>query len=703
MSRMKSHEVQNAWEYAPIGGEVYPPLQEYYFMEEYYKTEPAPTDPTADMAIRQNWDACIEESHASFLLCEYMQSATDTTYDNMLEASKSLGYDMQVSAAYFSDEMNATDALKLNVDIKNNGIAPFYYDHEMWPTLIGIKQNGTLVKQYYTTWNMSDIKADGKDVTFEHTEDDHGLGGGEYTINIKVQNPIYGGTIFSFANKGMNEDGWLELGSFTVNGDPVPSYPEVVSDVKTIEFQPPAPMVDGENGMYQAENGTIEGIAAVATVDCAVGKSLVEWVGSGPEGYGNVTFNNVTVEEDGFYNVAIGYVSGEPSRDSSIDVNGGVANGGDTYTFQFMNSGSWTTLAEKNGVFFLKEGANTIKIYSDETWGPDFDYITVTKGSLNGIQAIDADFSDWGETEATYADDFQIATLNKDDAYVYFALDAVGGIENCPDWSVKIATGGNGANFEIKADGLYNLTDGTKVVGVGENNNLHIAQNGNKIEIMVAKESLETDTEKLSYEIGFVVEYAKDGAVVNTSNGGELLSFEVKKNNKRVDVTKRFAGNALRDWSNTNCVYNDDLQNAWMTNDDEYLYFAADYDESKVNYSNWSLEFNTDSSCYTGYVMDWVWFWETTGNDYKVDATGLYKYTEGSATELISDGSDGAFAYTFDADGKLEVKIKMSALNLTGRTLSYGHIFSNEGEKWNKALVTKKENKMLMYQIGSNN
>ncbi len=704
MTRMKNEGTADAWEYAPIGGEVYPPLQEYYFMEEYYKTEPAPTDPTADMAIRQNWDACVEESHASFMLCDYIHSYTDTTYENALEASKSLGYDMQVTNAYFADVMDATDALKLNVNIKNNGVAPFYYDHETWPTLIGIKQNGTLVKQYYTTWDMSDIKADGKKVTFKHTVKEHGLGGGEYTINIKVQNPLYGGTIFSFANEGMNEDGWLELGTFTVNGDPVASYPAVESDVKPIEYEPPAPMVDGENGMYQAENGTIEGIAAAATVDTAMGKMVVEWVGSGNEGFGNVTFNNVNVEEEGFYNVAIGYISGDPSRNASVDVNGGVANGGDTFTYQFVNSGSWTTVAEKNGVFFLKEGANTIKIYSDENWGPDFDYITVTRGSLNGIQNIDANLSDWGETEATYVDDFQTVTLNKDDAYIYFAIDAVGGIENCPDWSVKIATGNNGANYEIKADGLYNIADGVKLLDVGQNNRLHIAQNGNVIEIMVAKESLETEKEALGYEIGFGVDFSKAGTVVNSSNSGELLSFEIKKNNKRVDVTKRFAGNTLRDWSDVNCVYNDDLQNVWVTNDEEYLYFAADYDENQVNYSNWSLEFNSDSDCYTGYVMDWLWFWETTGNDYKVDASGLYKYTEGAATELISDGSDGVVSYVFTADGKLEVKLKRSALDMGNRkTLSYGLIFSNEGEKWNKSLVTKKDNKMLMYQIDSNN
>ena len=204
--------------------------------------------------------------------------------------------------------------------------------------------------------------------------------------------------------------------------------------------------------------------------------------------------------------------------------------------------------------------------------------------------------------------------------------------------------------------------------------------------------------------MGYAVEFAQGGNPVNTTNGGELLVFELKKDAKRVDVTKRFDGNALRDWSNTNCVYSDEVQNAWVTNDEEYLYFAVDYDETVATYNDWSVELNVDSNYTTGYIMDWIWYWETTGNDYKLTKDGFYKYTEGSTTELVSDGSDGVMESSYSAaDGKLEVKIKKSALEMGNRkTLSYGIIFKNEGEKWNKALATNQGERMSMFMLDSN-
>lgn len=43
-------------------------------------------------------------------------------------------------------------ALYLKVDIKNIGVAPFYYNHELWPVEIGIKKGDSVVKTWRTTW-----------------------------------------------------------------------------------------------------------------------------------------------------------------------------------------------------------------------------------------------------------------------------------------------------------------------------------------------------------------------------------------------------------------------------------------------------------------------------------------------------------------------------------------------------------------------
>ncbi len=704
MQKMFNMNMENTWEYAPIGGEVYPPLHPYYFMEEYYKTKPNPaTDPTADMAIRQDWDECVEESHASFMLINGIVNYADKTKENALEASMSLGYDLQVTNAYFADTLEQSAPLKLKVDIKNNGVAPFYYNSDMWPTLIGIKQNGTLVKQYYTNWSMSDVKADGKKMSFEQVVDTHGLGGGEYTINIKVQNPLDGGTIFSFANEGMNTDGWLELGSFSVTGDPVSSYPPVVSDVKPLVYTPAKTVADGENGMYQAENGTLEGVASLTDVEKAVGGQIVGWIGSGAEGTGSVTINNITVEETGFYNMDIAYVLGEASRNGAFDVNGGAEKGGDTINVKLTNTGGWSVLGTKNLTVFLKEGTNTLKYYNDNGWAASIDCVTFTKGSSNGINSIDGDLSDWGEAEAAYTDEFQTVTLNKDNSYLYFAIDAAGGIENCPDWSIRLDTAKSGISHEIKADGVYDVKTGTKLAGTGDDSRFMAAQNGNIIEVIVRRDVFEADGATLGSTMGYCVEFAKDGAAVHTSNGGELLSYELSTTALRLDVTKRFKGSVLRDWSDVNCVYNDELHDVWVTDDEEYLYFAADYDEKKVSFNDWSIEINVDSKYTTGYLMDWIWYWETTGNDYTICADGLYKYTNGAEKELISNGSDGTVAFSFTEDGKLEVKVKKSAIaELEGRrTLSYGVVFKEKGGSLGKVIATKKGERMAIYQLSN--
>ncbi len=698
MSKVKNLGMENVWEYAPIGGEVYPPLQAEYFLEEYYGVEPNPdTDPNADMVNRQDWMECVEESHASFLVCDAINSYTDTTKENAIEAATALGYDMQVTNAYYSNKLNAETPLSLKIDIKNNGVAPFYYGHDLWPVLIGVKQNGTLVKQYYTEWDLCDIKADGKEVTFEHVVDDHGLGGGEYTMCIMVQNPLYGGVIFSFANEGMNEDGWLDLGTFKVDGESV-TYAPVESDVKPIEFVEPEPMVDGVNGQWQAENGTLEGLAVVSSAEKAMGGKIIEWVGSGTEGTGSITINNVTVEEDGFYNVNVAYLLGESPRYASFDVNGGAENGGDTGTFKFSDTGGWTVVGNRDIVLFLKAGANTIKIYNNDGWAPDFDCITVTKGSSNGIQNIDGDLVDWGETEAIYADGTHSLMVNKDDAYIYFALMTEGPMS---DWKLNLDTQGKGVNYEIKADGVYALNEEgafDKTVTAGEDNRLLVATNGNVTEVMVRRDVFETTRVSLGYELGVCAEFANG----NISNGGELLKYELKKNTKRVDVTRRFDGSEIRNWSNIDCVYSDEVQHVWACEDAEYLYFAADYDEEVVSYNDWSVELNVDSSSNTGYVMDWLWYWQSTGNDYKICKDGLYRYTEEDGVELLSDGTDGVVAYNFTEDGKLEVKVKKEALDMGYRkTLSYGIIFKDEDAKWNTALVTNGGERMLIYQLGN--
>ena len=694
MTKLIELGVANTWEYAPIGGEVYPPLQSEYFMEEYYKVAPNPdTDPSADMVNRQDWDACIQESHASFLICDAIKNYKGTTRENALEASQSLGYDMQVSTAWYADTVKAEDALKVDLDIRNNGVAPFYYGHETWPIYIGVKQDGVLVKQYKTEWDLNTIPANGEDVSFEYAIDDHGLGGGEYTICVKVQNPLQGGVIFRFANEGQGDDGWLELGSFTVEGESVGSYPPVTEDVEPLEQVETEVLVDGAGGHYQVENGVMEGVAVFEECSSAEGQMLAGWIGSGVEGAGSVTLENVVVAEDGFYTVDVDYVCGESFRYGMFQVNGG-----EPVNYRFSGTGSWSVLDTKQIVLFLKAGTNSIKYYNDSAWAPSVDCITVSRGSTTGIQTIDGDLSDWAAiAELAWADELHTVNITSDDAYIYFAIELA---ENVDEWRVKLDSLGSGINYEVRSDGLYSISGDAAPEKVAEagSNALHVAQKDNIVEFMVLRGAMETTRKQMGYDLGYCVELYSRGSLTHSTNGGEAAVYELVSGALRQDKSKRFSGSELLDWSEVDCSYLDEFQSVWVHDDENCLYFAAEFADTTGEYTDWSIELNTDADCTTGYAMDWVWYWETTGNDYRVDANGLYWYLDDGTTELIADCSDGAVTYAI-SDGRLEVRLQKDRMSLSSsKTIYYSVIFNEPGNQLHQGQIAGGSDKMPSYE-----
>lgn len=696
MSRMIEQGVANAWEYAPIGGEVYPPLQPDYYKEEYYKVAPNPdTDPNADMVNRQDWDACVQESHASFLICDAIKNYKGATRENAIEASKSLGYDIQVTNAWYADNIKNSGALKVDLDIRNNGAAPFYYGHDTWPILIGVKQGGVLVKQYKTQWNLNEIPATGQDVSFKYTVDTHGLGGGVYTLCVKVQNPLQGGVIFRFANEGQGDDGWLELGGFTVEGEPVASYPPVAEDVEPFEPGEMEVLVDGAGGHYQAENGTMEGTAVFEECASAEGQMLAGWVGSGTEGSGSVTLENVVVAEDGFYTVDVDYVCGEAFRYGMFDVNGGAEEGGSTVSYRFGGTGSWSVLDTRHTVLFLKAGTNTIKYYNDSSWAPSIDCITLSRGSMTGIQTMDGDLSDWDAlTEPVWTDAQHTVKITGDDAYIYFALELAANVD---DWRVKLDSLGGGVNYEIRSDGLYSISGDAEPQKAAEEGSsaLHVARRDNIVEFMVLRGALETTRKQMGYDLGYCVELYSGGSLIHSTNGGELTAYELVSGALRQDKSRRFGGRELLDWSEVSCSYMDEFQSIWVTDDEEYLYFAAEFADE--NYTDWSIELNTDADCTTGYAMDWVWYWETTGNDYRVDANGLYWYLDDGTTELIADCSDGAVIYSLSG-GRLEVKLQKDRMSLSSsKTIHYSVIFNEPGNQFHQGRIAGGGDRMPSY------
>lgn len=202
---------QNKWMTNAIGGEIYPPDQSSIF-----------SGTTWQGSTNQSWSACLSEARPTWLMCDQIRNYTGNTLTNAKTAAKQLGYDFRVTTAYY-DNLSASSPLYLGIDIKNIGIAPFYYNHTMWPVQVGIKQNGAVVKSWTTTWDLNTIPADGTTKTFEHTVAAPGLAAGTYNMCIRVVNPLTNGNKLGFANAGQNADGWLDLGSFTVGGGATPT------------------------------------------------------------------------------------------------------------------------------------------------------------------------------------------------------------------------------------------------------------------------------------------------------------------------------------------------------------------------------------------------------------------------------------------------------------------------------------------------
>lgn len=137
---------------------------------------------------------------------------------------------------------------------------------------------------------------------------------------------------------------------------------------------------------YEAEDAKLSGQASVTDnkdAKFSSGNAYVGYVGGKPENA--VTFDNVTVDQAGEYTLRIYYISGEP-RNLKVDVNGAYIS---TLEGLYANHNDWSGIRAVNVTVPLKEGANTVKLYNDQGYGPSIDRIALAlpeeqvRGDLN--------------------------------------------------------------------------------------------------------------------------------------------------------------------------------------------------------------------------------------------------------------------------------------------------------------------------------
>lgn len=121
-----------------------------------------------------------------------------------------------------------------------------------------------------------------------------------------------------------------------------------------------------------AETGIFE------EADYCSGGAKAGWLGKSEKN--DLQWRNVYSAEGGNYTMRLSYICGE-NRNLYVTVNGGEP------VKLTLNSGGWSTVAEKDVNIQLNAGENVIRLYNAENWMPDIDGMTLIKeNSLENYQ-----------------------------------------------------------------------------------------------------------------------------------------------------------------------------------------------------------------------------------------------------------------------------------------------------------------------------
>lgn len=164
--------------------------------------------------------------------------------------------------------------------------------------------------------------------------------------------------------KGKNS---LEFYSF----DYGPNLDKITLNAAAIQDLPPYPPYEGT--LYEAEdqvNNTIEGTIE-DNIFASGGKYVINL------GSKALTFNNITVDEDGYYKVAVLYSVGDNTRSFNLSVNGGAP-----IPVAAPSTLFWDKIGKVETVVSLRAGTNTLKFDNAVTgWAPNLDAIAVAPGA----------------------------------------------------------------------------------------------------------------------------------------------------------------------------------------------------------------------------------------------------------------------------------------------------------------------------------
>jgi hypothetical protein len=210
LGELKAAGETHKWQTQPIGGEVRPDIQPCMWKLSSRNCVPQ----------GQEFDTCVKQTHASWMLNQvaFLPGLADGDKQRAIEGARLLGYELFVASAELVD-VKPRAPLAIRLQIRNLGVAPFYYN---WPMQLRVLDAGSnTVKTWTTDWKVSTLlPAATNAVWSSSTETD--FGPGRYTVLLRVQNPLPDGKSIRFANTSQDADspGWLTLGQFQILPNP---------------------------------------------------------------------------------------------------------------------------------------------------------------------------------------------------------------------------------------------------------------------------------------------------------------------------------------------------------------------------------------------------------------------------------------------------------------------------------------------------
>lgn len=203
VDKLRQTGTTNKWLTQPVGGELRVEIQNCIF-------DTPMRCPVIEPGADNDFAGSVAATHASWLLNHYAFSPgyTGQSLSNAKAASQSMGYRFQATAFSVAQDA-ASGQSELNVQVRNVGVAPFYYD---WPVQVAaVGAGGEIVRTWTTSWQLSGVKP-GAPVQWKTPVG--GLPAGYYTLLLKPVNPLAQGVPLRFANASQDKTlpGWLTLG-----------------------------------------------------------------------------------------------------------------------------------------------------------------------------------------------------------------------------------------------------------------------------------------------------------------------------------------------------------------------------------------------------------------------------------------------------------------------------------------------------------